>query len=960
MKSKRLIPFLVSTILLSHFASPNAHGQNLTWDSNGDTVGAGDTPTGTWGVDPFWNVTGAGDVTVPTNATTALSNDLFFSAGTDAVNPYTITVDGTQYARSISFQDGAPTLSGGSIILGTGGLTVNSSADLAGAIVTSDVTISGRTTFAIGSTGGARTLNLNAGTLTRNPGAVLLVTSGGNLVSTMTNLSSNTNGIAGPWVTINTLASTQYATFSGSNVIGLTGTAAATAADVTDLTGAFNYDVAAGGTLAANASVNTLRYTGAAGTITTSGTFTFNGLLSTSASALSVVGDVTIGSTSELVINNPSLGAITLSGSIGNNGINASSLIKTGSGALTLSGNNSYSGNTTIVGSSGGIVVTANNALGTTAGTTTVLPFGAGGNSLGFSGGINYSTAETIIGSGPGSNTAITGTFTNVQRGFLQSVSGNNTFAGAIQINAGGTSRIGVQDNAQLKLTGPITMASGTTGVTVVFRGGTTNGDYITLTNSGNSWDVETLIFSSNTGTGSGVKLGEHDALPTSVPVGALATAASGTTLDLASYDQEVNGLSNTAGSTTLKIINSAAATTSVLTLNTTADRVFNSGGLIQSGTGIIQVVKTGTANQSLQGAHTYTGGTLIKNGSITIGGGNDRLPVAGTVTLGDTGTTGKLVLGASGFPRNQTLAGLVTSGDGGSVVGVDATTDSVLTLNIATSNTFGGTLGGVGTNENELALIKDGVGVLTLTGANTYSGNTTVSNGTLVLADNAQIRFLLGSSSGVNNALSGSGTATLNGDFVIDTTAADALETGYWTLEDVTSLTGPYESTFTVVGFTDAGDNMWTKPNGPTKQYTFDETTGVLTLGPAGGFSAWQDANNTEGGLGDDHDGDGVDNGTEWFVGGNNDTSGFTALPGVTNTGGILSVTWERHPDYPGFPGNYGTDFVVETSTTLVNPWTPATEGVGAGFVDISGNNVKYTFPAGTKNFARLKITGP
>lgn len=379
---------LISSITLALFASPCVLAQTLVWDSNGDTVGSGATPTGTWGLDPFWNTTGTGDVTIPTNATTNRFNDLAFCAGTDAIGAYTVTVNGTQNAKNIAFQDGEPTLAGGSIILAAGGgLSVNSTAALAGATVTSNLSISGRTSFAIGSTGGLRTLNLNTGTLTRNPGAVLLVTSGGNLVSTMTGLSSNTNGIVGPWVTYGTGATTQYATFSGSSIVGLTGTAAATAANVTDTTGAFNYEVAAVGTLGANASVNTLRYTGAAGTINTSGSFTLNGLLSISANALTVAGNVTIGSTNELVVNNPvSSGTITLSGNIGNNGSNTSSLIKTGAGVLTLSGNNTYSGDTMIVGSAGGIVVTANNSLGTTAGTTTVMPFTTTGNSLGFSG----------------------------------------------------------------------------------------------------------------------------------------------------------------------------------------------------------------------------------------------------------------------------------------------------------------------------------------------------------------------------------------------------------------------------------------------------------------------------------------------------------------------------------------------------------------------------------------------
>jgi hypothetical protein len=241
MKRKARTSVILSSITLAIFSNPLAFGQNLSWDANGITAGAGDTPNGTWGTDPFWNVTGAGDTTEPTNATTAFFNDLFFCAGTDAINPYTVAVSGTQYARSIAFQDGNPTLSGGSIILSTGGgLTVNSTADIAGATVTSDLTIAGRSTFAIGSIGGARTLALSSGAFTRNPGAVLLVTSGGNLTSTMTNLNSNTNGIVGPWATMNTGAATQYATFSGSNIIALTGTAAATAADVTDTTGTFN------------------------------------------------------------------------------------------------------------------------------------------------------------------------------------------------------------------------------------------------------------------------------------------------------------------------------------------------------------------------------------------------------------------------------------------------------------------------------------------------------------------------------------------------------------------------------------------------------------------------------------------------------------------------------------------------------------------------------------------------
>ncbi|HEY8993092.1 MAG TPA: hypothetical protein VIM71_00275, partial [Lacunisphaera sp.] len=117
---------------------------------------------------------------------------------------------------------------------------------------------------------------VNLGAITRNAGSILNVSS---LTGTTNTTSAvDSTGILGTWATTGTGTGLKYAAGgSGGAITAYTGTAAATAANVTDTTGTVNYDVAAVGTLGAGASFNTLRYTGAAGTI--AGDFTANGLM---------------------------------------------------------------------------------------------------------------------------------------------------------------------------------------------------------------------------------------------------------------------------------------------------------------------------------------------------------------------------------------------------------------------------------------------------------------------------------------------------------------------------------------------------------------------------------------------------------------------------------------------------------------------------------------------------------
>ena len=205
-------------------------------------------------------------------------------------------------------------------------------------------------------------------------------------------------------------------------------------------------------------------------------------------------------------------------------------------------------------------------------------------------------------------------------------------------------------------------------------------------------------------------------------------------TLDLNGFNQSLAGLVKGAQSATIG--NSSTATDSTLTTTGTSSYAGVIQDAVGTGTQKVNLTVNGGA-LTLTGTSTYSGGTAIMAGSLSLDAGADRLLNTGSVVLGDAATTGKLILGGT-TAANQTLAGLTTTGLGGSVVGGNAS-NSTLTLNIDSANTFSGTLGGAGTNEDMLALTKTGSGTLTLTGTNTYTGATAVTAGTLALVGGSQ-----------------------------------------------------------------------------------------------------------------------------------------------------------------------------------------------------------------------------
>jgi autotransporter-associated beta strand protein len=321
---------------------------------------------------------------------------------------------------------------------------------------------------------------------------------------------------------------------------------------------------------------------------------------------------------------------------------------------------------------------------------------------------------------------------------------------------------------------------------------------------------------------------------------------------------------------------------------------------------------------------------------------------VQGDIARGASTGTSNATVKLSGGTLNMNGHDIGAAGSGA----LTFTVESGTLQNIASINGTGG-------------LTKTTAGTLTVAGSNTYTGPTTISAGTLALA--------------ASNALPATpltiAAATLNADTYTDTlgtldlSAAATINLGTGaalTFDDSSAIA--WSGTLTITGTFVSGSSLrfGTTSTALTatqlgkisavgfSSFTLD-ANGYLIGNTAPTYANWQTTNAVSGTFTADHDDDGVPNGIEFFLGGSSNTTGQTSLPPITDTAGTLSITWTKSATYPG---TYGTNFTVETSDTLTGTWVTETVGVN---VTITGNQVKYTFPAGdTRKFVRLKVVGP
>ena len=236
-------------------------------------------------------------------------------------------------------------------------------------------------------------------------------------------------------------------------------------------------------------------------------------------------------------------------------------------------------------------------------------------------------------------------------------------------------------------------------------------------------------------------------------------------------------------------------------------------------------IVNGGTANLNKRG----TGRAVINNPLVINGAGAvARLTGSGTDQVGDAEAV-QVINGTLDLNGRAETAATLTVGDGVTDGSITGGAGSVYTVNTADtiearSGSAAAALAGAG-----VPLNKTTAGTFMLSGVNTYTGDTTVTDGTLSLADDAVLLFDIGAS-GVNNKVAGAGTVNLAGDFTFDLSAAGTSVGDAWNIVDVANLAETFTASFTVTGFSESAD-VWTMPITATEAYEFRESTGTLSV---------------------------------------------------------------------------------------------------------------------------------
>ncbi len=421
------------------------------------------------------------------------------------------------------------------------------------------------------------------------------------------------------------------------------------------------------------------------------------------------------------------------------------SLVKTGSGTLILSGNNSYGGGTQLT--EGTIQVRSGTAFGTGALTmsdATTLAAGVDGLTL-------QTGVITLLGAGVVDTQGFTftlnsdiggaGSLTKIGSGNLILTAGS--YSGGSFINEG---TVTISQDLALG-TGLVTMADGTTLVgtnafTLALANNFSIGNVTITSDVASSFELAGVIGGSGLLTKDGVS---------PLILSGANSYSGGTALAVGVIDIRTNSALGTgtltmsdattllAGSNGLVVAN-AIATPGTAVIDTQANQLRLDG--VISGAG--GIVKSGSGNLILAGTNSYAGGTNLSEGTLTIT--NNGSIGTGALTTADS--TALVVGTATGANTAITLANAVSLGLG--LTSVNLQGNTLVFNNDATIVTNGASLTLNGIVSGDGGLVTGNFGTLTLNGANSYGGGTQITSRSVVY---------VGSDTAV-----GTGTVTMNG----------------------------------------------------------------------------------------------------------------------------------------------------------------------------------------------------
>ncbi len=732
-------------------------------------------------------------------------------------------------------------------------------------------------------------VNINAGTLAVTNGSAIgnssavTVATGGTLAL---NSSETIGSLEGAGAT--TLGATTLTTGGNNASTGYTGIISGTGGALTKngtgtftLSGANTYTGAttvSTGTLVAAS--NTALGTSAAGTTVASGaTLGLQGGISIGTEALNIsgTGDGSNGVLRNLSGNNTANGAVTVTAtstiqsdagtltlggaingsaasraltftgagntaSTGNIGGNISTLTKTGSGTLSLSGANTYSGATTV--SAGTLVAGSASALGAVGGGTTV----ANGATLSLSNVTGVTLAESAL--------TLTGQGVGAQ-GALQNLVGNNTVSGTIAL--GGETYVGVNSSTTLTSTGVVSGGFGLTKIgtgTLVLNGANTYTG-TTAVNAG------TLEVKHSTGLGT-------TGSPTTVASGAT-LAFNGASLNVGENIALVGSGVSSAGA--LQTTGGSGTTTLTGTITMNANSVIGTGtGTSLRQTGVLgeesgadyNLTKTGAGTLTLAGANTYNGTTTVRAGTLQI---EANAPVSGNGALGNASSAVVVGDAGSGSSDISLLAGVSTGGvtigravsvanQGGTITlggtntsGINTFSGAVtLSKNVTLTAATGGEVDFTGVISGPAVITKTGTGTVLLAGANTYTGATNINAGTVIAANNTALgttaagtTVASGATLGLQNnitiasgeSITVSGTG-FGGGGAISNISGNNTIAGPVTLGAATTF-GSTSGTLTSSGVISGAYNLTTAGAGNLTLTGTNTNSGTLTIGGTG-----------------------------------------------------------------------------------------------------------------------------